>query len=510
MNHHALSFPIVLACILLSGCAVSTDLTHLSSPIDSAPNLDEYQKVCQSMTYAPSNYTVEEDTYIYSTRYEFRPMEQSTLKYNYIRYQGKKLILANPDELNQMRDIYPGIPDITEQTQNRADLCRDVSLDYMYNEHPVVSLSQKMNALYQSCPSDQCAQTLAQTFNGSLETLSPNAGQYTFKSQPDTCYLAFIPQNNGIQPGQMLTSETARVQRFRFQYPDISQPIDGLCTTNSEDISIIHHQAPIVIRVTRNEFPIAMASYIDAMMPNADNTESCPNVNRDDEYTFYPAFKPKTFTATFNMTKPHAEPSSNKSATIDCAHPYRWYDYFVHPVPGTLYYYNNTPVIITRHKSVTLLTVISLAGEQFDLSPEQLALQPNGKPTLPSMTSGQCQCPVADETPNAVKSCTSSPKFFDCCDQVIRQSEGNKFKDEMSLKARIYDVCHMDQLKAYEIQTILWTGHDKDYPLRSYFTQQWASQNISPVKDLTKDASILTHTYPIPVNDLMAGKPLSK
>ena len=64
MNHRILSIPILFACIL-SSCAVHTDMTHSVSPVDNDANLQEYQKVCQSMTYVPQNYTVEEDTYIY-------------------------------------------------------------------------------------------------------------------------------------------------------------------------------------------------------------------------------------------------------------------------------------------------------------------------------------------------------------------------------------------------------------------------------------------------------------
>ena len=150
MKRHALPYPIVLTCILLSGCAVHTDLTYPSSQantIDSNTSVEKHQKPCLSMTYVPNGYTIEEDTYFYSSRHEFRPMEQSTLRYSYIRHKDRKLILATPDVLSQIREINPNIPDITVQTQYRDDLCQDIVHDKIYLQE-LIDTKADVNAKY--------------------------------------------------------------------------------------------------------------------------------------------------------------------------------------------------------------------------------------------------------------------------------------------------------------------------------------------------------------------------
>lgn len=514
MNHHAFSYKIALTCFLLSGCAVvNTDLTKTTSPIDSNSNLPDYQKTCQSMTYAPNGYTVEEDTYIYSSRHEFRPMEQSTLKYKYVRHQDKKVILANEKELARIRKIYPDIPDYSVQKQYRADLCYAVASEVLYFDHPVVKLSKKMNDLYNSCPEDKCAQSIAEALEGKSEPLTQGTSGFSFKSQAETCYVAFLPNNGRLTPIQMDVSDIAHTQRFQFHYPDIVRPFDGLCTTHSEDITIPNAQNPIVISIARHDFPISLATYVDAIIPAPDEKSSCPIVDRDDEYTYTKTLKHNTFPASMIMSKPRPMKSKYKVTTMDCSHPYKWFDYFTHPVPGTLYYYNDAPVIITKHTKnddALVMTVVTLGGEILTVSPNQLTHQPNTTPNIPPMTSAQCLCSTNDTIPAEAKHCESAAKFFDCCEQAVREKGHDKFKDELSLNAYIYHACRLDQTKAYEIQSNIWAGHDPSFIPSKYFTKMNASQTASPISDIARETSILTRTYPINVRDLMAGKPLSK
>ena len=80
------------------------------------------------------------------------------------------------------------------------------------------------------------------------------------------------------------------------------------------------------------------------------------------------------------------------------------------------------------------------------------------------------------------------------------------FSSEYELRAYIYNTCPLDQTKAYEIQSDIWSGRDTAYPLIFHFNTQNAQQTASPIHDLVKDYRILTKTASIPVDELMAGK----
>ena len=305
------------------------------------------------------------------------------------------------------------------------------------------------------------------------------------------------------------------IQKFSIS---TNNTIIGFCSTGNYKLSRHCNNnydiTPAIISFPRNQFPLWLSMKTEIDFPQFKDRGECKKLNESEgEWKYTPKYK--SYPVERRSYTPSQAPSKATTATIDCSAPYAYYDYFRTPVPGTLYYEDNQPVLIYERNSDSVYTVINITGQIYKTEITNLLQRPVA-PTLLNRnldmlpTRAKCQCKPLDTDkgvlPKTAAACIKNKDPFACCEKAMRShfnAQIVKLKKELQnantpekqqelqnmleqaqttleQNREIYQNCGLDYTRAYEVQELILTGKDEAYNLPAAFTPQVLESTYMP------------------------------
>lgn len=347
---------------------------------------------------------------------------------------------------------------------------------------------------------------------------------YTINLKSDTCYLIF-----DIFDDHLLTNKEEEEYNINFYYHSTRDSIQkfsipanntiiGFCSTQNYKLSRHCNNnydiIPAIISFPRNQFPLWLSMKTEIDFPQFKDRGECKKLNESEgEWIYTPKYK--SFPVMRRSYTPSQAPSNGTIAKVDCSAPYAYYDYFRTPVPGTLYYKDNQPVLIYERNSDSAYTVINITGQVYITDITNLLQRPVA-PTLLNRnldmlpTRAKCQCKTLDTDkgvlPKTAAECVKNKDAFGCCEKAMRshfnaqivklkkelqnantpekqqelQNNLEQAQSTLEQNREIYQNCGLDYTRAYEVQELILTGKDEAYNLPAAFTPQVLDNTYMP------------------------------